>query len=80
MILFYFKINPYLNIYHGRLKAFCYYRSMFVFYNGYDNFFVQLKGLWSVIICLFFQTLDTVYVGPVPEGRHMFVFQVGELF
>ena len=21
------------------------------------------------------QTLDTVYVGPVPEGRHMFVFQ-----
>ena len=24
----------------------------------------------------FDQTLDTVYVGPVPEGRHMFVFQV----
>lgn len=23
------------------------------------------------------QILDTVYVGPVPEGRHMFVFQVG---
>ena len=22
------------------------------------------------------QVLDTVYVGPVPEGRHMFVFQV----
>ena len=22
------------------------------------------------------QILDTVYVGPVPEGRHMFVFQV----
>ena len=22
------------------------------------------------------QTLDSVYVGPVPEGRHMFVFQV----
>jgi hypothetical protein len=22
------------------------------------------------------QALDTVYVGPVPEGRHMFVFQV----
>lgn len=22
------------------------------------------------------QTLDTVYVGPVPEGKHMFVFQV----
>lgn len=21
------------------------------------------------------QVLDTVYVGPVPEGRHMFVFQ-----
>ena len=21
------------------------------------------------------QTLDTVYVGPIPEGRHMFVFQ-----
>ena len=25
----------------------------------------------------FDQVLDTVYVGPVPEGRHMFVFQVG---
>lgn len=24
----------------------------------------------------FDQTLDTVYVGPVPEGKHMFVFQV----
>ena len=24
----------------------------------------------------FDQVLDTVYVGPVPEGRHMFVFQV----
>jgi histone chaperone ASF1 len=23
------------------------------------------------------QILDTIYVGPVPEGRHMFVFQVG---
>ena len=23
------------------------------------------------------QVLDTIYVGPVPEGRHMFVFQVG---
>ena len=23
-----------------------------------------------------FQVLDTVYVGPVPEGRHKFVFQV----
>ena len=22
------------------------------------------------------KALDTVYVGPVPEGRHMFVFQV----
>jgi len=22
------------------------------------------------------QTLDSVFVGPVPEGRHMFVFQV----
>jgi hypothetical protein len=22
------------------------------------------------------QVLDTVFVGPVPEGRHMFVFQV----
>ena len=22
------------------------------------------------------QVLDTVYVGPVPEGRHKFVFQV----
>ena len=22
------------------------------------------------------QILDTIYVGPVPEGRHMFVFQV----
>lgn len=21
------------------------------------------------------QTLDTIYVGPVPEGRHIFVFQ-----
>ena len=25
------------------------------------------------------QVLDTIYVGPVPEGRHMFVFQVGRL-
>lgn len=22
------------------------------------------------------QVLDTIYVGPVPEGRHMFVFEV----
>jgi hypothetical protein len=22
------------------------------------------------------QVLDTIYVGPVPEGRHMFMFQV----
>lgn len=22
------------------------------------------------------QILDTIYVGPVPEGRHMFVFEV----
>lgn len=22
------------------------------------------------------QVLDTIYVGPIPEGRHMFVFQV----
>ena len=26
------------------------------------------------------QTLDSVYVGPVPEGRHMFVFQVRAWF
>ncbi len=25
------------------------------------------------------QVLDTVFVGPVPEGRHMFVFQVNYL-
>ena len=25
------------------------------------------------------QILDTIYVGPVPEGRHMFVFQVSRL-
>lgn len=25
------------------------------------------------------QVLDTVFVGPVPEGRHMFVFQVIQL-
>lgn len=25
------------------------------------------------------QVLDSVYVGPVPEGRHMFVFQVRNL-
>jgi len=24
---------------------------------------------------LYDQTLDTIFVGPVPEGRHMFVFQ-----
>ena len=24
----------------------------------------------------FDQILDTIYVGPIPEGRHMFVFQV----
>lgn len=24
---------------------------------------------------LYDQTLDTIYVGPIPEGRHMFVFQ-----
>lgn len=24
----------------------------------------------------FDQVLDTIYVGPIPEGRHMFVFQV----
>lgn len=23
------------------------------------------------------QILDSVYVGPIPEGKHMFVFQVG---
>lgn len=22
------------------------------------------------------QVLDTIYVGPIPEGKHMFVFQV----
>lgn len=22
------------------------------------------------------QVLDTIYVGPVPEGRHMFMFEV----
>jgi histone chaperone ASF1 len=22
------------------------------------------------------QILDTIYVGPIPEGKHMFVFQV----
>lgn len=25
----------------------------------------------------FDQTLDSVFVGPIPEGKHMFVFQVG---
>lgn len=25
------------------------------------------------------QVLDTIYVGPIPEGRHMFVFEVGTL-
>ena len=25
------------------------------------------------------QVLDTIYVGPVPEGRHMFVFQADAL-
>lgn len=24
----------------------------------------------------FDQVLDTIYVGPIPEGRHMFIFQV----
>ena len=24
------------------------------------------------------QILDTIYVGPIPEGRHMFVFQVNK--
>jgi len=24
----------------------------------------------------FDQVLDTIYVGPIPEGRHMFAFQV----
>lgn len=28
----------------------------------------------------FDQILDTIYVGPVPEGRHMFVFQVILIF
>lgn len=26
------------------------------------------------------QVLDTVFVGPVPEGRHMFVFQVSSAY
>lgn len=26
------------------------------------------------------QVLDTIYVGPIPEGRHMFVFQVMHIF
>lgn len=26
------------------------------------------------------QVLDSVLVGPVPAGRHMFVFQVGKLW
>lgn len=25
------------------------------------------------------QVLDTIYVGPIPEGRHMFVFEVCNL-
>lgn len=28
----------------------------------------------------FDQVLDTIYVGPIPEGRHMFVFQVTVYF
>lgn len=28
----------------------------------------------------FDQVLDTIYVGPIPEGRHMFVFQVNIIF
>lgn len=28
----------------------------------------------------FDQVLDTIYVGPIPEGRHMFVFQVNIVY
>jgi hypothetical protein len=31
----------------------------------------------NAIMPVILQVLDTIYVGPVPEGRHMFVFQGG---
>lgn len=45
------------------------------------SFFTDLE--WKIIYVgsaeseHYDQILDTVYVGPVPEGKHMFVFQVG---
>ena len=43
-------------------------------------FFVDLEWKMIYVGCAeseeFDQILDTIYVGPIPEGRHMFVFQV----
>lgn len=44
-------------------------------------YFVYLDLEWKMIYVgsaeseLYDQILDTIYVGPIPEGRHMFVFQ-----
>lgn len=44
--------------------------------------FITLDLEWKIIYVgsaeseSYDQTLDSVFVGPVPEGRHMFVFQV----
>lgn len=55
-----------------------------LFFPTLPNFFILiLTDLeWKMIYvgCAeseeFDQVLDTIYVGPIPEGRHMFVFQV----
>lgn len=49
-------------------------------YMNDTNIFLDLE--WKMIYVgsaeseEFDQVLDTIYVGPIPEGRHMFVFQV----
>lgn len=54
----------------------------YVFQYTYNLFFIFLDLEWKMIYVgsaeseEHDQILDTIYVGPVPEGRHMFVFEV----
>ena len=58
----------------------CFQASSITCYNDNDNDVTDLE--WKMIYVgsaeseEFDQVLDTIYVGPIPEGRHMFIFQV----
>lgn len=58
----------------------CFQASNITNYNDNDNDVTDLE--WKMIYVgsaeseEFDQVLDTIYVGPIPEGRHMFIFQV----